>query len=52
MKSALVKHYLPKLAIDRTTWRMMDLLNRRARPKSDDSGQAAGGAAPEGQEER
>ena len=50
--ATLVKHYLPKPAIDRTTWRMMDLLNRRARPKSDDSGQAAGGAAPEGQEER
>ena len=32
----LVEHYLPKPAIDRTTWRMVDLLNRRARPKSDD----------------
>ena len=33
---ALVEHYLPKPAIDRTTWRMVDLLNRRVRPKSDD----------------
>ena len=36
----LVEHYLPKPAIDRTTWRMVDLLNRRARPKSDDESQA------------
>ena len=28
----LVEHYLPAPAIDRTTWRMVDLLNRRARP--------------------
>jgi hypothetical protein len=27
--STLVEHYLPKPAIDRTTWRMVDLLNRR-----------------------
>ena len=32
----LVEYYLPKPAIDRTTWRMVELLNRRARPKSDD----------------
>lgn len=32
----LVEHYLPKPAIDRTTWRMVDLLNRRARPKGDE----------------
>lgn len=31
----LVQHYLPKPAIDRTTWRMMDLLNRRERPSPD-----------------
>ena len=31
----LVGNYLPKPAIDRTTWRMVDLLNRRARPKED-----------------
>lgn len=27
--STLVEHYLPKPAIDQTTWRMVDLLNRR-----------------------
>ncbi len=27
--ATLVDHYLPKPAIDRTTWRMVDLLNRR-----------------------
>ena len=32
----LIEHYLPKPAIDRTTWRMVELLNRRAGPKSDD----------------
>lgn len=26
----LVDHYLPKAAIDKTTWRMVDLLNRRS----------------------
>jgi len=30
----LVEHYLPKPAIDRTTWRMVDLLNRRTPSKS------------------
>ena len=35
----LVEHYLPKPAIDRTTWRMVDLLNRRTRPKRDDGPQ-------------
>jgi len=29
----LVEHYLPKPAIDRTTWRMVDLLNRRTPSK-------------------
>lgn len=33
----LVEYYLPKPAIDRTTWRMVELLNRRARSTSDDS---------------
>lgn len=37
----LVEHYLPKPAIDRTTWRMVDLLNRRTRPKSDDEPQSS-----------
>ena len=27
--ATLVEHYLPKPSIDRTTWRMVDLLNRR-----------------------
>ena len=36
----LVEHYLPKPAIDHTTWRMVDLLNRRARPKSDNESEA------------
>lgn len=37
----LVRHYLPKPAIDRTTWRMVDLLNRRTqRVSSDGSGDA------------
>ena len=37
----LVRHYLPKPAIDRTTWRMVDLLNRRTpRGPSDASGDA------------
>lgn len=29
----LVDHYLPKAAIDKTTWRMVDLLNRRITEK-------------------
>ena len=39
----LVEHYLPKPAIDRTTWRMVDLLNRRARPI--DKGRSAADSA-------
>lgn len=31
--TTLVDHYLPKPAIDRTTWRMVDLLKRREIPK-------------------
>ena len=31
--STLVDHYLPKAAIDKTTWRMVDLLNRRSPEK-------------------
>lgn len=34
----LVEHYLPKPAIDRTTWRMMELLRRRARPQEGGEG--------------
>ncbi len=33
----LVEHYLPKPAIDRTTWRMIDLLDRRTPTKRDSS---------------
>ena len=40
--ATLIDHYLPKPAIDRTTWRMIDLLNRRTRPRSDDGGRMAG----------
>jgi hypothetical protein len=47
--ATLVEHYLPKPAIDRTTWRMVDLLNRRARPRSDDDGRRAHGGL-EGEE--
>ncbi len=35
----MVEHYLPKPAIDRTTWRMIDLLNRRIRPTKNDEPQ-------------
>ena len=31
----LVENYLPKPAIDRATWRMIELLNRRSRPVGD-----------------
>ena len=37
----LVGHYLPKPAIDRTTWRMVELLNRRNPRGSSDSTDAA-----------
>ena len=39
--STLVKHYLPSPAIDRTTWRMVDLLNRRTPMKADAQGSEA-----------
>ena len=48
--ATLVDHYLPKPAIDQTTWRMVELLNRRERPKKDDR-QVAGGT-PEGEGSR
>ena len=48
--TTLVDHYLPKPAIDRTTWRMVELLNRRTPPprggSSDGSNEAQ--PAPEG----
>ena len=46
----LVEHYLPKPAIDRTTWRMVDLLNRRTRPKSDDESSHATDKTRKGEE--
>lgn len=33
--ATLVDHYLPKPAIDRTTWRMVDLMNRRTPHRSE-----------------
>jgi len=33
----LIQYYLPKPAIDHTTWRMMDLLKRRDRPQDGDA---------------
>lgn len=41
--TTLVEHYLPKPAIDRTTWRMVDLLKRRVIPKDENTpGQSEG----------
>lgn len=34
---SLVEHYLPKPAIDQATWRMVEILNRRMRPKPESS---------------
>ena len=49
--TTLVTHYLPKPAIDRTTWRMVDLLNRRTRPKSErDSQWQEGSGTLEGED--
>jgi hypothetical protein len=39
----LVEHYLPKPAIDWTTWQMVQLLNRRARPQNDGADRAEEG---------
>jgi hypothetical protein len=41
--ATLVEHYLPKPAIDRTTWRMVELLNRR-RPQPRPGDEERGGA--------
>ena len=43
--ATLVEHYLPKPAIDRTTWRMVDLLNRRT-PSGDAGARGHRGSAP------
>ena len=48
----LVDHYLPKPAIDRTTWRMVELLNRRERPTKNDGLRQGTNEAPEGEESR
>ena len=50
--ATLVDHYLPKPAIDRTTLRMVDLLNRRERPKSHDGSKGVADEAPDGEESR
>jgi len=39
----LIQHYLPKPAIDRTTWRMVELLQRRARPLNGSGGGESSG---------
>ncbi len=43
----LVEHYLPKPAIDPATWRMVELLNRRMRPKPDPNGGEESNREPE-----
>ena len=45
--TTLVGHYLPKPAIDRTTWRMVELLNRRTPRGSSDGTDDAQPAKPE-----
>lgn len=40
--STLVEHYLPKPGIDRTTWRMVDLVNKRTPRGSGESGSDEG----------
>ena len=44
--TTLVDYYLPKPAIDRTTWRMVDLLKRRVIPKDENTqGQSEGNSS-------
>ena len=50
--ATLVDNYLPKPAIDRTTWRMVDLLKRRLVPKGDNGLDPSGDGTPEGEESR
>ena len=48
--ATLVEHYLPKPAIDRTTLRMVDLVNRRTVHRDGEGrGGGGGGGAPEGE---
>lgn len=44
----LVEHYLPKPAIDRTTWRMVELVNRRTPHVSPQRGAEAEGSVKHG----
>lgn len=46
--ATLVDHYLPKPAIDQTTWRMVDLLKRRVVPSSDNESHQSADETPEG----
>ena len=39
--ATLVKHYLPKPAMDRATWKMVDLVNRRTPLQTSQSGQGS-----------
>ena len=43
----LVDHYLPKPAIDKTTWRMVEMLNRRRRPVEVPTEPVAGSTSPD-----
>ncbi len=45
--STLTNHYLPRPAIDRTTWRMVDLQNRRGRTAQDMPSAAESGGPTE-----
>ena len=46
--ATLVDHYLPKPAIDQTTWRMVDLLKRRVVSNSDNESHQSADETPEG----
>ena len=46
----LVEHYLPTPAIDRTTWRMVDLLKRRVIPKDENTQDQSDGDSSESDE--
>ena len=45
--ATLVDHYLPKPAIDRTTWRMVELLNRRIPDSRNSRGSSDGSGYPQ-----
>lgn len=48
--ATLVEHYLPKPAIDRTTWRMVELVNKRTPRSPSDDQSTAGGPTEESAE--